>query len=92
MLIGYARTSTVEQVAGLEAQEASLAATKHQNLRQQTGFFIQAARRPSRFAGLRARTLQSQTSTGPFPLSLRIIQRTAWKPTIGGYPCRCCLR
>jgi len=27
MLIGYARTSTVEQVAGLEAQQASLAAT-----------------------------------------------------------------
>ncbi|MEO7688802.1 MAG: hypothetical protein ABIS51_05910 [Sphingomonas sp.] len=27
MLIGYARTSTVEQVAGLEAQEAALAAT-----------------------------------------------------------------
>jgi DNA invertase Pin-like site-specific DNA recombinase len=27
MLIGYARTSTVEQVAGLEAQEAALGAT-----------------------------------------------------------------
>lgn len=27
MLIGYARTSTVDQVAGLEAQEAALAAT-----------------------------------------------------------------
>ena len=27
MLIGYARTSTVEQVAGLEAQETSLRAT-----------------------------------------------------------------
>lgn len=27
MLIGYARTSTVEQVAGLEAQHAALAAT-----------------------------------------------------------------
>ena len=27
MLIGDARTSTVEQVAGLEAQEAALAAT-----------------------------------------------------------------
>ena len=27
MLIGYARTSTVEQVAGLEAQEVALAAT-----------------------------------------------------------------
>jgi len=27
MLIGYARTSTTDQVAGLEAQEASLAAT-----------------------------------------------------------------
>ena len=27
MLIGYARTSTVEQVAGLEAQEVSLRAT-----------------------------------------------------------------
>jgi DNA invertase Pin-like site-specific DNA recombinase len=27
MLIGYARTSTVEQVAGLEAQETALAAT-----------------------------------------------------------------
>jgi DNA invertase Pin-like site-specific DNA recombinase len=27
MLIGYARTSTVEQVAGLEAQEAALVAT-----------------------------------------------------------------
>ena len=26
MLIGYARTSTVDQVAGLEAQEAALAA------------------------------------------------------------------
>lgn len=28
MLIGYARTSTVEQVAGLEAQEAALVATR----------------------------------------------------------------
>ena len=27
MLIGYARTSTVEQVAGLEAQETALGAT-----------------------------------------------------------------
>lgn len=27
MLIGYARTSTVEQVAGLEAQQAALGAT-----------------------------------------------------------------
>ena len=27
MLIGYARTSTVEQVAGLEAQEVALGAT-----------------------------------------------------------------
>ena len=27
MLIGYARTSTVEQVAGLEAQEVALVAT-----------------------------------------------------------------
>jgi DNA invertase Pin-like site-specific DNA recombinase len=32
MLIGYARTSTVEQVAGLEAQEASLLATGCQKL------------------------------------------------------------
>ncbi len=28
MFIGYARTSTVDQVAGLEAQEAALAATR----------------------------------------------------------------
>jgi DNA invertase Pin-like site-specific DNA recombinase len=27
MLIGYARTSTIEQVAGLEAQEVALGAT-----------------------------------------------------------------
>ena len=32
MLIGYARTSTVEQVAGLEAQEVSLLATGCQKL------------------------------------------------------------
>ncbi|MDO7833664.1 recombinase family protein [Sphingobium sp. HBC34] len=32
MLIGYARTSTVEQVAGLEAQETSLLATGCQKL------------------------------------------------------------
>ncbi|BBF68394.1 recombinase family protein [Sphingomonas bisphenolicum] len=32
MLIGYARTSTVDQVAGLEAQEASLLATGCQKL------------------------------------------------------------
>ena len=32
MLIGYARTSTVEQVAGLEAQETTLGATGCKNL------------------------------------------------------------
>ena len=32
MLIGYARTSTVEQVAGLEAQQAALDATGCQKL------------------------------------------------------------
>jgi DNA invertase Pin-like site-specific DNA recombinase len=32
MLIGYARTSTVEQVAGLEAQEVALGATGCQKL------------------------------------------------------------
>jgi DNA invertase Pin-like site-specific DNA recombinase len=30
MLIGYARTSTVDQVAGLEAQETALAAFRDQ--------------------------------------------------------------
>lgn len=32
MLIGYARTSTVDQVAGLEAQQVALAATGCQKL------------------------------------------------------------
>jgi DNA invertase Pin-like site-specific DNA recombinase len=32
MLIGYARTSTVEQVAGLEAQAVALAATGRDKL------------------------------------------------------------
>ena len=46
MLIGYARTSTVEQVAGLEAQHAALAAT---------GCNVGRAARPARCgAGLRA--------------------------------------
>ncbi|MEJ7925679.1 recombinase family protein [Sphingobium sp. AN641] len=51
MLIGYARTSTVDQVAGLEAQEAALAATGCTKIVKEQASSVGAARRLGHGAG-----------------------------------------
>lgn len=53
MLFGYARTSTVEQVAGLEAQEVAIAATVQQDC-EGAGVIGGPARSACRCPGLRA--------------------------------------